>query len=149
MKNKPDRKQKEKRSKKNRNSSRPQDKTSSKPKLEKIWTENIVGQSTHSAANKSSTQISSCKVVHFVSVVLTRWIQKHYCDLIDFRTLEVQSWPKLWKLYGTLLQNALPQPSIVFHMETNVLWTKSYLHPLPWCKGKGGGGGSEYCRNST
>ena len=52
----------------------------------------------------------------------------------------------------------------VFHMETNVLWAKFYLPPLPPCNvvrkerlaeessniasGGGKGGASEYCRNS-
>ena len=46
--------------------------------------------------------------------------------------LHLQSRPKLC---GILLQNEVPLPSIVFHMETNVLWAKfpppPPLSPLP------------------
>ena len=38
--------------------------------------------------------------------------------------VHLQSWPKLC---GKLLQNAMPQPLIVFHMETKILSAKFYL----------------------
>ena len=72
------------------------------------------------------------------------------------KSLHLPSWPKLC---GTLLQNALPRLSIIFHMETNFLWAKFYLPPslhamlfirndlpknrptLHGGEGRGGGGG--------
>ena len=59
----------------------------------------------------------------------------------------LQSWPKLC---GTLLQNALPRPSIVFHMETNVLSGPNSTFPsspMQCCsKGKASWHPSQHCK---
>ena len=61
-----------------------------------------------------------CSQLHILSGEMAEFCTSHwlYQNNSFIVRLPLQSWTKLC---GTLLQNALPRPSIVFHMETNVL----------------------------